>query len=79
MVPSGSVTSGWLRSRSLGAIHSLASWFEPGGGLTAEQVGSEFAQTLTQGLANRRSAKLRVLDFQPIKILEKTSNGDMRE
>ena len=69
-----------LASFSLaGAVHSLANWFEPGGSLTAEQVGAEFAQTLTQGLANRRSAKLRVLDFQPNKNLEKTSNGEMRE
>jgi AcrR family transcriptional regulator len=36
-----------------GAINSLATWFEPGGELTAEQVAAEFAQTLTQGLANR--------------------------
>jgi AcrR family transcriptional regulator len=68
-----------LTSFSLaGAIHSLASWFEPGGSLTAEQVGAEFAQTFTQGLANRRSTKLRVLDFQPIELSQKLSNGDMR-
>jgi AcrR family transcriptional regulator len=47
-----------------GAIHSLATWFEPGGALSAEQVAAEFAQTLTEGLANRRSAKLRIPNFQ---------------
>lgn len=61
-----------------GAIHSLANWFEPGGEFTAEQVGAEFAQTLTRGLANRRSTKLRVLDFQPAHLSPKLSNGEMR-
>jgi AcrR family transcriptional regulator len=59
-----------------GAIHSLATWFEPGGALTAEQVGAEFSQTLTQGLANRRSAKLRIPDFQAIEISPKFANGE---
>ncbi len=61
-----------------GAIHSLANWFEPGGGLSAQEVGAEFAQTLTQGLANRRTAKLRVPDFQPLQISTKLSHGEMR-
>ncbi len=47
-----------------GAIHSLATWFEPAGPLTAQQVALEFAQTLTQGLASRRTAKLRIPNFQ---------------
>jgi len=59
-----------------GAIHSLATWFEPGGELTAAQVAAEFAQTLTQGLANRRSSKLRIPDFKPIQIPPKLSYGD---
>jgi AcrR family transcriptional regulator len=61
-----------------GAIHSLATWFEPSGALTAEQVAAEFAQTLTQGLANRRSAKLRIPDFEPMPISTKLSNGELR-
>jgi AcrR family transcriptional regulator len=61
-----------------GAVHSLATWFEPGGALTAEEVAAEFAQTLTQGLANRRSAKLRIPDFEPIQIPAKLSHGEMR-
>ena len=61
-----------------GAIHSLATWFEPGGALTAEEVGAEFAQTLTQGLANRRSAKLRIPDFDAIQIPENFANGELR-
>jgi AcrR family transcriptional regulator len=42
-----------------GAVNSLALWFEPSGDFTAEQVATQFAQTLTQGIANRRSNKLR--------------------
>jgi AcrR family transcriptional regulator len=68
-----------LASFSLaGAIHSLATWFEPGGTLSAEEVAAEFAQTLTQGLANRRTAKLRIPDFDPIQIPPKLTNGEMR-
>jgi len=61
-----------------GAIHSLATWFEPGGAMTAEQVASEFAQTLTQGLANRRGAKLRMPDLGALQIPHKFSNGELR-
>jgi AcrR family transcriptional regulator len=61
-----------------GAIHSLATWFEPFGELTAEQVAAEFAQTLTQGLANRRSAKLRIPHFEPTSNSPKLSNGELR-
>jgi AcrR family transcriptional regulator len=61
-----------------GAIHSLATWFEPGGPLTPEEVAAEFAQTLTQGLANRRTAKLRIPDLEPVQIPPKLSHGEMR-
>jgi hypothetical protein len=61
-----------------GAVNSLASWFEPGGSLTAEEVATEFAQTLTQGLANRRTAKLRLPEFETIQIPPKLSPGEMR-
>jgi AcrR family transcriptional regulator len=61
-----------------GAINSLATWFVPGGPMTAEQVAAEFAQTLTQGLANRRTAKLRLPQLEPIQMLSKFSNGEMR-
>lgn len=61
-----------------GAIHSLATWFEPGGALTAEQVAAEFTQTLTQGLANRRAARIRIPDFDAIPISSKFSNGELR-
>lgn len=61
-----------------GAIHSLASWFEPGGALTAEDVATEFCQTLTQGLANKRSSKVRLLDFELPQSNSKLSNGEMR-
>jgi AcrR family transcriptional regulator len=46
-----------------GAVNSLALWFEPGGDLTAEQVAAGFAKTLTEGVANRRTGKLRLPDF----------------
>jgi AcrR family transcriptional regulator len=61
-----------------GAIHSLASWFEPGGSLSAEEIAVEFAQTLTQGLAQRRSAKLRIPEFEVIQMPAKLSDGEMR-
>ena len=80
-VEDGSVRSCNVRLASFslaGAIHSLVNWFEPDGPMTAEQVGAEFAQTLTQGLANRRSAKLRAPDLQSIPIPPKLSNGEMR-
>lgn len=80
-VEDGSVRSCNVRLTAFslaGAIHSLANWFEPGGPLTAEQVGAEFAQTLTQGLANRRSTRLRVPDFQPLQIQLKSPQGEMR-
>ncbi len=80
-VEDGSIRSCSVRLASFslaGAIHSLANWFEPGGALTAEQVASEFAQTLTQGLANRRTAKLRVPDFQPVDIPARLPHGELR-
>ncbi len=61
-----------------GAIHSLANWFEPGGPLTAEQVGAEFAQTLTQGLANRRIDKIARSRFPTHSNPTKLSHGEMR-
>jgi AcrR family transcriptional regulator len=68
-----------LASFSLaGAINSLATWFEPRGTLTAEEVAAEFAQTLTQGLANRRTAKLRIPAFEPIQIPSKLANGEIQ-
>jgi hypothetical protein len=38
-----------------GAVNSLALWFEPTGGLTAEQVAANFGQILTQGVATGRA------------------------
>jgi AcrR family transcriptional regulator len=46
-----------------GAVNSLALWFEPGGDLTAEQVAAGFVKTLTGGVANPRTGKLRLPDF----------------
>ena len=43
-----------------GAVNSLALWFEPGGDLTAEQVAAGFTKILTEGVANRRTGKLRL-------------------
>ena len=56
-----------------GAIHSLAVWFQPGGELTAKQVAAEFSQTLIQGLANRRTAKLRIPEFEPVQLAQRIS------
>lgn len=46
-----------------GAVNSLALWFEPGRDLTAEQVATGFAKTLTEGIANRRTGKLHLPDL----------------
>jgi AcrR family transcriptional regulator len=43
-----------------GAVNSLALWFEPGGDLTAEQIAAGFAKTLMEGVASRRTRKLRL-------------------
>ena len=80
-VEDGSVRSCNVRLTAFslaGAIHSLANWFEPGGPLTAEQVGAEFAQTLTQGLANRRSTNCAFLISNPFKFQLKSPQGEMR-
>jgi AcrR family transcriptional regulator len=61
-----------------GAIHSLATWFEPGGALTAEEIAIEFAQTLTQGLANRRRAKLRIPNLGAAQISNRFLKGELR-
>ena len=47
-----------------GAVNSLAHWFKPGGTLTAEQVAAGFVKTLTNGIANRRTDKLRLPEFE---------------
>ncbi len=47
-----------------GAVNSLAHWFKPGGMLTAEQVATGFVKTLTNGVANRRTEKLRLPEFE---------------
>jgi len=43
-----------------GALNWICIWYEPEGALTPEQIGSEFARTLTQGLAaGRRERALK--------------------
>lgn len=37
-----------------GALNWICMWYEPQGTLSAEEIGAQFARTLTQGLANRR-------------------------
>jgi AcrR family transcriptional regulator len=36
-----------------GALNWICQWYEPEGALSAEEIASQFARTLTQGLANR--------------------------
>lgn len=38
-----------------GAVNWICMWYEPEGPLTPEEIASQFARTLTQGLARRRS------------------------
>jgi AcrR family transcriptional regulator len=39
-----------------GAVNWICQWYEPDGALSAEEIASQFARTLTQGLASRNSA-----------------------
>jgi AcrR family transcriptional regulator len=47
--PSGPCNVRLVSFSLAGAIHSLANWFEPGGPLTAEQVGSRICANLNSG------------------------------
>jgi hypothetical protein len=37
-----------------GALNWICQWYEPEGALSAEEIASQFARTLTQGLARSR-------------------------
>lgn len=40
-----------------GAVNWICKWYEPEGPLPAEEIATQFARTLTQGLVNRKSAR----------------------
>jgi AcrR family transcriptional regulator len=42
-----------------GAVNWICMWYEPEGPLSAEEIASQFARTLTQGLARRKPEALR--------------------
>jgi AcrR family transcriptional regulator len=42
-----------------GAVNWICMWYEPEGPLSAEEIASQFARTLTQGLARRKAEPLR--------------------
>lgn len=42
-----------------GAVNWICMWYEPKGSLSAEEIASQFARTLTQGLARRRLDSVR--------------------
>jgi AcrR family transcriptional regulator len=45
-----------------GALNWICMWYEPDGTLSPEEIGSQFARTLTQGLAGGKQAgKLRIV------------------
>jgi hypothetical protein len=45
-----------------GALNWICVWYEPDGPLSPEEIASQFARTLTQGLvARKRSNKLRIV------------------
>ena len=45
-----------------GALNWICMWYEPAGALSAEEIASQFARTLTKGLAGRtRSSRLRIV------------------
>ena len=43
-----------------GALNWICMWYEPSGALTAEEIASQFARTLTQGLAHGKQAVRKV-------------------
>jgi hypothetical protein len=45
-----------------GALNWICTWYEPEGALPPQEIASQFARTLTQGLvARKRSSKLRIV------------------
>jgi hypothetical protein len=45
-----------------GALNWICMWYEPEGALSAEEIATQFARTLTQGLVARKpSSKLRIV------------------
>src|ERR1035437_9517947 len=45
-----------------GALNWICMWYEPDGALSPEEIGNQFARTLTQGLgARKQSSKLRIV------------------
>jgi hypothetical protein len=45
-----------------GALNWICMWYEPNGALSPEEIATQFARTLTQGLAAReRSSNLRIV------------------
>jgi hypothetical protein len=40
-----------------GAVNWICQWYEPEGALSAEEIASQFARTLTQGLARSSARK----------------------
>ena len=36
-------------------------WYEPNGALSPEEIATQFARTLTQGLVSRKRSKLRIV------------------
>jgi AcrR family transcriptional regulator len=44
-----------------GALNWICMWYEPSGALSPAEIAGQFARTLTQGLAGKRSGKLRVV------------------
>lgn len=45
-----------------GALNWISMWYEPDGALSPDEIASQFARTLTQGLvARKRAGKLRII------------------
>jgi AcrR family transcriptional regulator len=48
-----------------GALNWICMWYEPGGALSPEEIATQFARTLTRGLAaTKRSSKLRMVPMR---------------
>ena len=44
-----------------GALNWICMWYEPNGALSPEEIATQFARTLTQGLIARKRSKLRIV------------------
>jgi len=58
-----------------GALNWIGMWYEPEGALSPEEIASQFARTLTEGLAGTRRPTLQLASALK---LQRENQGDLR-